>query len=64
IVEYGVCSLDDESSRAQCISYLRETISRYGMSSHIWALYRDTFQIYDEGQGEWNPGILHSIIGD
>ncbi|MBR6416127.1 MAG: glycoside hydrolase family 5 protein [Bacteroidales bacterium] len=64
IGEYGVCSLADESSRAQWISYLRETISRYGMSSHIWALYRDTFQIYDEGQGEWNPGILHSIIGD
>ncbi|MBQ3882421.1 MAG: glycoside hydrolase family 5 protein [Bacteroidales bacterium] len=62
IGEYGVCSLADEDSRAEWLRYMRATISRYGMSSHIWALYRDTFQIYDEKTGSWNGKLLDAAM--
>ena len=62
IGEYGVCSLADEASRAEWLRFMRATISHYGMSSHIWALYRDTFQIYDEKTESWNEKLLDAAM--
>lgn len=61
IGEYGVCSNAPKASKAAYLSYIRSLIKKYGFSSNLWALHRDTFQVYDEKTGKYDTSMLKAI---